>query len=126
MRSVLLLMIACFALCSTPLRASEPVPTAASGEFIVITGGVSLWIWEKWKASPHDNWWMNFVRASRIRIEQIQQQVPGAQVTWLVYRPAYIARSKQDNNELLSHIESVRDAFHVKLVFFDRPSEVIN
>jgi hypothetical protein len=126
MRSVLLLLAACFALCSTPLRAADPAPTAASGEFIVVTGGVSLWIWEKWKASPHDNWWMNFVRASRIRIEQIQQTVPGAQITWLVYRPAYIARSKQDSNDLLGHIDSVRDAFHVKLVFFDRTSQLID
>src|ERR1700736_4501232 len=79
MRSVLLLIVTCLAICSTPLRAADPAPTAASGEFIVITGGVSLWIWEKWKAAPHDNWWMNFVRASRLRIEQIEQAVPGAQ-----------------------------------------------
>ena len=126
MRSVLLLVVFSLAFCTLPLRAADPAPTAASGEFIVITGGVSLWIWEKWKAAPHDNWWMNFVRASRIRIEQIQQEVPGAQITWLVYRPAYIARAKQDGNELLSHIESVRDAFHVKLVFFDKTSQLID
>jgi hypothetical protein len=127
MRSICLLLFTCLLLCTAPLRAAaDPQPTAASGEFIVLTGGVSLWIWEKWKASPHDNWWMNFVRASRIRIEQIEQQTPGAQITWLVYRPAYLSRSKQDSNDLIGHIQSVRDAFHVKLVFFDRPSEVIN
>jgi len=126
MRSICLLLAACLLFCTAPVRAADAQPTAASGEFIVLTGGVSLWIWEKWKASPHDNWWMNFVRASRIRIEQIQKDVPGAQVTWLVYRPAYLTRSKQDSNDLISHIESVRDAFNVKLVFFDKPTEVIN
>src|SRR5258708_7692681 len=95
MRSICLLLITCLLFCTAPVRAADPQPTAASGEFIVLTGGVSLWIWEKWKASPHDNWWMNFVRASRIRIEQIEQQPPGAQVPWLVYRPAYLARAKQ-------------------------------
>src|SRR5436189_5205328 len=116
MRSICLLLCACFTLAAAPLRA-ETVPPA-NGEYIILTGGVSLWTWEKWKASPHDNWWMNFVRASRIRIEQIQQQVPGAQITWLVYRPAYLARAKQDNNDLIGHIQSVRDAFNIKLVFF--------
>ena len=126
MRSICLLLATCLLLCAAPVRAAgDPQPTAASGEFIVLTGGVSLWIWEKWKAAPHDNWWMNFVRASRIRIEQIEQQVPGAQITWLVYRPAYLTRSKQDSKDLIGHIQSVRDTFKVKLVFFDRPSEVI-
>jgi hypothetical protein len=120
------LLLAVLVLAAAPVRAADPQPTAASGEFIILTGGVSLWVWEKWKASPHDNWWMNFIRASRIRIEQLQQQVPGAQITWLVYRPAYVARAKQDGNDLLSHIASVRDAYGVKLVFFDKPQEVID
>ncbi len=126
MRSLCLLLAACFAFVAAPLRAADPQPTAASGEFIILTGGVSMWQWEKWKASPHDNWWMNFIRASRIRIQEIQTQSPGAQITWLVYRPAYVARAKQENNDLLGHISSVRDAFGVKLVWFDKPSEVIN
>ena len=127
MRSICLILAACLLFCATPVPVlADPQPTAASGEFIILTGGVSLWIWEKWKASPHDNWWMNFIRASRIRIEQIQQQAPGAQITWLVYRPAYLARAKQDSKDLIGDIESVRDAFHVKLIFFDRSSQVID
>jgi hypothetical protein len=125
MRSICLLLFACFTLAATPMHA-EPVPPASNGEFIILTGGVSLWVWEKWKANPHDNWWMNFVRASRIRIQEIKTAQPDAQITWLVYRPAYIARGKQEKNDLISHIESVRDTFHVKLIFFDKAEEVIN
>ena len=44
------------------------------GEHIVLTGSPSLMQWEKYKIQPHDNWWMNFVRASRIRIDQLRQQ----------------------------------------------------
>jgi hypothetical protein len=128
MRLICLLLVVCLALCTTPVQAAgdPPMPTAQSGEFIILTGGVSLWIWEKWKAAPHDNWWMNFVRASRIRIEQIQKDAPGAQITWLVYRPAYLARAKQDSNDIIGHIESVRDAYKVHLIFFDKPSDVID
>lgn len=125
MRSISLILLACFALISTPVRADE-VPPASSGEFVILTGGVSLWVWEKWKANPHDNWWMNFVRASRIRIQEIKAAQPDAQITWLVYRPAYETRAKQENNDLISHITSVRDAFGVKLMWFDKPGQVIN
>ena len=126
MRRSLLLVLTVFLTTLAPLRAADPAPTAASGEFIIMTGGVSMWVWEKWKAQPHDNWWMNFIRASRLRIEQIQATTPGAQITWLVYRPAYVARAKQENNDLVGHIASVRDTYKVKLVWFDRPEEVIN
>ncbi len=124
MRSICLLLLACFTLAAAPVHA-EVVPPA-NGEYIILTGGVSMWIWEKWKASPHDNWWMNFVRASRIRMEEIKTAQPDAKITWLVYRPAYEHRAKQDNNDLISHITSVRDAFGVTLMWFDKPAQVVN
>ena len=107
-----------------PIPPSPNIPSS-DGEYIILTGGVSLMCWEKFKAQPHDNWWMNFVRASRIRMQQLQAANPNVKITWLVYRPAYIARSKQEKNDLLGHIASVRDAFHVKLVFFDKADEVV-
>ena len=60
------------------------------GEHIVLTGSPSLMQWEKYKYQPHDNWWMNFVRASRLRIDQLRQQYgPSARITWLVYQRGY-------------------------------------
>jgi len=104
-----------------------PLPAADAGrEYVIIVGGVSLWQWEKYKAAPHDNWWMNFVRAARIRTQQIQSENPNAQITWVVFRPAYLARAKQENNDLISHIQSVRDTFHTKLVWFDKTQELID
>ncbi len=121
MKAVTLLLAALLMLVAAPLHAAD-----AGREYLVICGGVSLFKWEKYKAQPHDNWWMNFVRASRIRIQQIKEQDPGAQVTWLVYRPAYLERAKIEKNDLISHIESVRDAFGVKLVFFDKSQQLID
>ena len=43
-------------------------------EFILVSGGPSLEEWEKYKAEPHDRWWGNFVRAARVRIQEIQKQ----------------------------------------------------
>ncbi len=107
-------------------KAASPQEPREPGEYIIIAGGVALHVWEKWKAQPHDNWWANFVRASRIRIEQIQKANPAQQITWLVYRPAYITRSRQDNRDYTNLITSVRDTFHVRLMWFESTSQLVN
>ena len=121
----LVLLFAFLALLCAPAPAATTLSDSQK-EYVILTGGVSMWQWEKYKAAPHDNWWMNFVRASRIRIQQIQTENPNAQITWLVYKPAYEARAKQEKNDLIGHIESVRDAFKIKLIFFNKAEEVIN
>ena len=50
----------------------RPAPAApAPGEYVLLVGGPSLMVWEKYKKEPHDHWWANFIRAARIRTEQI-------------------------------------------------------
>ncbi len=124
MRFLALLLAALVLL--TNVRAAEPEPVPAiPGEFVLVVGGVSLHLWEKWKAAPHDGWWMNFVRAARIRVNQIQAVNPTADITLLVYRPAYQTRGAADGRDYLSDIRSVQEAFKVRLIFFDRTSELI-
>src|SRR5260221_7658218 len=96
MKSFALLLATGFLLAAAHFAAADPVPPGP-GEYVIVTGGVSLHVWEKWKAAPHDGWWMNFVRASRLRINEIQTVNPNADLTWLVYRPAYQARGAQDS-----------------------------
>src|SRR6187549_1925384 len=103
----LCLLLALFVTVPTSVFA-DPAEPAQPGEHVIVSGGVSLWVWEKWKAQPHDNWWANFVRAGRIRIAQIRAANPDAKITWLVYRPAYVSRSRQDNRDYTSLISSVR------------------
>jgi len=82
--------------------------------------------WEKYKAQPHDHWWANFVRAARIRTEQIRAEFgPEAKITWLVYKQGYIDRAKQEKMDLLGFIDSVREKFDLKLVYFQSGDEVI-
>jgi hypothetical protein len=99
----------------------------AAEEHIIISGGPSLIYWEKWKSQPHDLWWMNFVRAARLRIQQLQGELgPDALITWLVYNEGYRTRSKQENQDLISNITSVRDKYGINLRFFDRTSELVD
>lgn len=120
----LLLIIALLA--PPALRAANPAEPTKPGETVIVSGGVSLWVWEKWKAKPHDLWWANFVRAARIRIQQIRAQRPDQEITWFVHRPSYITRGRQDGRDYLSLITSVRDAFGVRIKWFDSASQVVD
>src|SRR5205823_14206636 len=97
------------------------------GEWIVVVGGPSLHQWEQYKAQPHDHWWANFVHAARLRTEQLRtQRGPDAMITWLVYKQGYIDRTEQEHQDLISHIESVRDKYNINLVWFRDGPGVIN
>jgi hypothetical protein len=97
-------------------------------EFIILVGGPSLMRWEKYKgAAAHDFWWANFVRAGRIRTEQLREKYgPDAKITWLVYKKGYVDRAAQEKKDLIGFIDSVRDKFNLNLVYFDQGHEVIN
>ena len=83
--------------------------------------------WEQYKAQPHDHWWANFVHAARLRTDELRQQLgPDAKITWLVYKQGYIDRATQEKQDLISHIESVRDKYNLNLVWFNRGEEVIS
>jgi hypothetical protein len=115
-------LISALSIFALPLTASPP----PSGEWIIVVGGPSMYQWEQYKAQPHDHWWANFVHAARLRTEQLRKGLePNAMITWLVYRPGYVDRAKQEHQDLINHIESVRDKFNLNLVWFDAGSEVI-
>jgi hypothetical protein len=97
------------------------------GEWIIVVGGVSMHQWEKYKAYPHDHWWANFVHAARLRTQQLRAELgDNAMITWLVYKPGYVERSKQDGVDLVANIDSVRDVYGLHLVYFDKGGDVIN
>ncbi len=120
MKKGLLLILALLAVLNGAARAYEK-------ECVIVTGGVSLYEWEKFKAQPHDHWWANFVHASRVRMDQLRQQYgPDARITWLVYKESYLKRGKQEGRDLIPLIESVRDAVHCKLIFFTKTQEMLD
>ncbi len=107
-------------------RAAAPQEPREPGETIIVSGGVSLFIWEKWKAQPHDKWWLNFIRAAQLRIAQIQQANPQQQITWLVYRPAYASRARQDGQDHTAVINGIRESLRVRMMWFDSTSQLVN
>src|SRR5207237_4386593 len=101
-RLLLVCFLSMFALAS---EAASP----ASGEYIILVGGPSMYQWEKYKTYPHDHWWANFVRAARLRTDQLRAELgPDTKITWLVYRQGYEYRAIHADQDLMSVIGSVR------------------
>ena len=99
---------------------------STNSEYIILVGGPSLYQWEKYKTQPHDHWWANFVRAARIRTEQVRDQLPDGKITWLIYKQGYLDRAPQEHQDLIAHINTVRDKFNLNLVWIRDGNDVIN
>tara|TARA_R110002096_G_scaffold4501_38_gene21324 strand:+ start:30623 stop:31381 length:759 start_codon:yes stop_codon:yes gene_type:complete len=100
------------------------------GEYIIVSGGPASREWEvlRTERAQHDRWWGNFVRAARLRMEQIRKEKGAdAQITWLVFKPAYVHRSKEDGVDRIPQVISVRDkeTVNCKLIWFDETSQLI-
>jgi hypothetical protein len=122
MKRLILLLI----LLGVLLVRQAPAAAPLNGEYVLLVGGPSLMVWEKYKLQPHDHWWANFIRAARIRTEQIRATAPDAKITWLVYRQGYKDRSVQEKQDLFGFIDSVREKFNLNLVYFGNGNDVIN
>src|SRR5271168_2887726 len=103
------------------------IASAQSREDIVLTGGPALRFMEHGKGDvSHDVYWFNFVDASVIRLKELKDQAkPDELVTWLLYRPAYAARSQEMGLDLLAQLQEKARALGVRLVWFDNKPELV-
>src|ERR1700691_4398957 len=95
--------------------------SAQDREDIVLTGGPALRFMEHGKGDvSHDVYWFNFVDASVVWLKQTKSEAkPDELVTWLIYRPAYQARSHEMGMDLIAQLEEKAKQIGVNLVFFD-------
>lgn len=91
-----------------------------AGEHIIVSGGPALQYFERAKEHPHDRYWGNFIDAGIARIRQVKPQFgPEDFVTWAVFRPSYISRSREENLDLVKEIENRANTLQVNLLWFD-------
>ncbi|MFT4546798.1 MAG: hypothetical protein ACI8XO_004483 [Verrucomicrobiales bacterium] len=114
---------------ASPLSAS-----AAEGEHIFVSGGPALRGWENLRKNTdqHDRFWHNFVRKAKWRmVDVLKEEGPNTQLTWLVYKPAYERRAKEEGRPLVEWVESVIGYFKethekdVKLVWYNSGDDII-
>ncbi|NWK54057.1 hypothetical protein HW115_00415 [Verrucomicrobiaceae bacterium N1E253] len=71
----------------------------AAEHHVILCGGPALRKWENLRVErdQHDRWWANFIRASTLRMVEIRRAYgKEAKITWIVYRPGYVARGAED------------------------------
>lgn len=101
---------------------ASPVAQAVD---VVLSGGTALTSWEKLRgASQHDKWWGNFIQAAAVHIHHLKAANPKARIVWIVYRPSYITRGKEDGRNYLSVIKAAAREYGVQLVWADTTQQV--
>lgn len=102
---------------------------AAQAEHVIVCGGPALRKWEDYrvKDDQHDRWWANFVRASTLRMAEIRLAYgKDAALVWLVYKPGYETRGREDGKPYTSWIAEQAAKRNATLIWFNSTSEYIS
>lgn len=100
----------------------------SQAEHVVVTGGPALRRWENYrvKEDQHDRWWANFVRASTLRMEEIRRAYgSSAPIVWIVYRPGYEARGREDRTPYTAWISKLAPKYGAKLIWINSGGDLI-
>lgn len=108
---------------------------APAQEYIIVSGGPSLRKWEDYRVpeEQHDRYAGNFIKAAHHRMTKLRQANPAiGQFTWLIYRPAYAARDREDAVRrppytcTTGEIQQRAAQAGARIVWFSTKDEVIN
>lgn len=100
----------------------------ASADHVIVTGGPALRKWEDFriKKDQHDRWWANFVRASTLHMAEIRTaNGSDAPIVWMVYKPGYVARGREDSKPYTTWITELAAKRRVTLIWFDSGSSFL-
>eukprot|EP00903_Cladosiphon_okamuranus_P003994 g3992.t1 len=101
----------------------------AKAEHVIVCGGPALRQWEDLRIpdDQHDRWWANFVRASTLRMAEIRLAYgKEAPLVWLVYKPGYVTRGREDGKPYTTWIQEQATKRNCKLIWFDSTSDYIS
>ncbi|MCP5544819.1 MAG: hypothetical protein H7A49_13030 [Akkermansiaceae bacterium] len=100
----------------------------AWADHVIVTGGPALRKWEDLRVPQdrHDRWWANFVRASTLRMAEVRQAYgSNAPLVWMVYRPGYQARGREDGKPYTQWITEQAAKRRATLIWFDGGQDFI-
>ncbi len=94
----------------------------SEADHVIISAGPALRRWEDLRTprDQHDRFWGNFIRAATLRMDEIRQAYSAdAPIVWMVFRPGYVTRGKEDREPYTTWISQVAAKRRVKLLWFD-------
>ena len=101
---------------------------AQTPEHVILCGGPALRKWEdlRTKTDQHDRWWANFVRASTLRMAEVRRAYgKEAKLVWIVYRPGYVTRGREDGKPYTKWIAEQAAKRNCELVWIDTGAAAI-
>lgn len=103
--------------------------TLATADHVIVTGGPALRKWEDLRVprDQHDRWWANFIRASTLRMVELRQAYgESAPIVWIVYRPGYQDRGREDGKPYTTWISELASKRRVNLIWIDSTGSLIS
>jgi hypothetical protein len=104
------------------------MPHLGWAEHVVVSGGPALIRWENYRVSEdqHDRWWANFIRGATLRMDEVRQAYgPQAALVWMVYRPAYEMRGREDKKNYISMIDGQAKKRGATLIWINTGNDLI-
>ncbi len=101
---------------------------AATADHLIVSGGPALRKWENYRVpdDQHDRWWANFIRAATLRMAEVRLAYgKEAPLVWMVYRPSYEARGREDGKPYTSWIAEQATKRNCTLIWFDSTGDFI-
>lgn len=101
----------------------------ATADHVILTGGPALRNWENLRVpqDQHDRWWANFIRASTLRMVEIRTAYgDSAPIVWIVYRPGYQTRGKEDGKPYTTWITDLARKRNATLLWVDSSGSLIS
>ncbi len=97
-------------------------------DHVVLCGGPSLKRWEQYRVpeDQHDRWWANFIRGGTMRMDEIRKVYGhAAPIVWIVYRPAYELRGREDGQNYISMIQQQASKRGASLIWIESGQDLI-
>ncbi len=102
---------------------------AATAEHLIVSGGPALRKWENYRVpdDQHDRWWANFIRAATLRMAEVRLAYgKEAPLVWMVHRPSYEARGREDGKPYTTWIAEQAAKRNCTLIWFSSTGDFIN
>ncbi|MCU0750702.1 MAG: hypothetical protein MUF13_14270 [Akkermansiaceae bacterium] len=97
-------------------------------DHVIVSGGPALRKWENYRVQEdqHDRWWANFIRSATLRMAEIRKAYGSdAPLVWMVFKPGYVARGREDGKPYTTWITELAAKRRVSLIWFDSSSGFI-
>ena len=96
-----------------------------ANDIVLISGGPALRSHERFKTASHDKYWGNFIDSALARVGELRKEIgPEDRLTWLVFRPGYVTRSQEDQQDYFKMLEERGQKHDLVPVYFDNKNQL--